>query len=714
MKTKTRGRPLITAGVVPAATVTTALLAPPALAGSGDLDPSFGDVGRLGPILNGPAWSVEPQSDGTILFGGGSPGFSYWGSWVGTTGFVSRASSGGTVDPSFGTPELGDVQLLDATREPDGKVVATGRRAHTSEIYGQLAVLRLLPDGSLDTAFGDGGMYLLPEADYGPSTVGSSVLLDADGRIVVAGSRDENLLVLRLLTDGTPDLSFAVEGVFDGPATADHAGGNPMARTSLLRTDAGGYRVTVSATTGCQIVALTADGSIDTVFGSTGSVTVAPGGDDASTCSDLDALPDGRLLVSGSAGDRGFAARLLATGQPDPSFAAGAVAASMLSATAIAADGDLASVVAGVSDSGPIIMRLAADGGLDESFGDAGITTFDLDAQVPLSFVVNDLRVGTGREVVAVGGSCEPTWCFWEQRAFLLRLLGTDASSPGVLGFGERFDVETAEGEGEVVVNVRRTGGRSGSVTLDWATAAVDWPSATAGLDYRNVAGTLVWADGNAEPQQIRVPILTDNIVEEHEWFQVVLNGNRDGAGLGIRRATILIAADGAPHGQVGFDSEEVGGAEGYSAKVTVFRDYYSSGAVSVTVTPASGSAIAGQDFDAAPVTISWADGETGWKDAMIPIIDDDRDETLESFKLTLSSPTGGVVIGPRSTATVFIGSNDRPAVSNRSGGGALEFLSVLALGLARFLRRGRTPGTMRRATYRWLRLLRCCRRPTE
>ena len=59
MKTKTANLvPLIATGIVPTATLTSALVSPPALGATGDLDPSFGAVGRLGPILNGPAWSL--------------------------------------------------------------------------------------------------------------------------------------------------------------------------------------------------------------------------------------------------------------------------------------------------------------------------------------------------------------------------------------------------------------------------------------------------------------------------------------------------------------------------------------------------------------------------------------------------------------------------------------------------------------------------------
>ena len=65
----------------PAATAALAsgLLCPLALGAPGDLDPSFGDVGRTGLMVDfaGPAWSVEPVDDGQVIFAGGDDNTCY-------------------------------------------------------------------------------------------------------------------------------------------------------------------------------------------------------------------------------------------------------------------------------------------------------------------------------------------------------------------------------------------------------------------------------------------------------------------------------------------------------------------------------------------------------------------------------------------------------------------------------------------------------------
>lgn len=681
--------PLVAAAVVPATAVTTALLSPPSFGASGDLDPSFGDVGRLGPILDGPIWSLEPQLDGSVLFGGGAPGFLYWGEWYGTPGFLRTVSDTGTVDPLLAAGDFGSTQVVGIAQQPDGMVLAAGRQMVYSDTDTRLVVFRILPDGTRDPAFGSDGQFRLSTAEHGFRHGATSLVLDPDGRIVVAGSRDDKLIVLRLLPDGSLDSSFATAGIFAGPANVDYSGGQSGARTNLVRTG-GGYRATAAATAGCQVVALKADGTIDMTFGVAGIATVVTGAGPTSWCTSMDVQPDGRLLLAGSANGQGFAERLLPDGKPDPAFAADAVAPVFALATAVAADGNTAAVVAGVDDDGFSVMRLGADGSLDLSFGDAGVTSFDLRTDAQTYPVVNDLFVMADRRIVGAGGVCDPFGCWWYQGAFVFRLLGDGGNSPGVLGISERDEVVAHEGDGEVVLNVRRTGGRSGSVSVDWKTTTEDWYSAGPGTDYTASSGRLTWADGDATSQQIRIPILADDVVEEHETFAVVLSGHEDGAGLGKVRASIVIEPDGAPHGQLQFPYNTRTAGEGQMARFAVSRDFYSSGIVSVTATPVSGTAIAGEDFVADPITVTWADGETGLKEFSIPIIDDSAREDTETFTLTLSAPTGGALIAARSVLTVNIGDNDRPKLSTERGGGALGWLSLLLLGALRLMRRRR------------------------
>jgi uncharacterized delta-60 repeat protein len=676
--------PLLTAGIVPATAITPGLLSAPAEAAPGDLDPGFGDVGRLGPILDGPAWSLELQDDGSMLLAGGRyyPGYYYWGYYYAyATNFVSQLSDTGTVNPGFAAASLEDTQVLDVARQSDGLVVAAGRRI--GDIAGSihLVVFRLQSDGSLDQAFADAGVFQLSGTDHGDQNSGTSMVLDPDGRIVVAGPHDDGLIVVRLLPDGSLDDSFGTAGV----VTASGAG----TRTKILRTAGGGYRVTFSDPAGCQILALTATGAIDDTFGSAGIATVDGATGPTSYCNSMVAQADGSLVVAGRADEQGFAARILADGQPDAGFDASAVASALSEATAVAVGPDDSVVVAGIGVSGDSIMRLQATGELDVLFGNAGSTFIDLPSDSGASALVHDMQVASDGSVLAAGGVNS-----WD--AFVVRLLGTSGGdSPGILSATKPSLVRTQDGSDEVVVKVRRSGGTSGTVSVAYQSVQDgDWtPGATGGEDYNPVSGRLTWVDGDTAEQEIQIQILGGGPVDPHEYFEVELSDVEGGAGLGSRNTVVQIGADGAPFGQLRFASGSYGHAENGSVTVDVAREFYSSGPVSVTLTPIAGTATAGSDFIADPVTLTWADGESGSKSAAFAIVDDTEEEPSESFTIELSNPTGGAVLGVRSTTVVSIARSDQPPPAPKpksKGGGATGLLSLLLLGVMSLLRSAR------------------------
>jgi uncharacterized delta-60 repeat protein len=697
-KQTTKVIPLLAAGLAPTAAVTSALFSPLALSAPGDLDPAFGDLGRLGPILNGPAWSLEALEDGTMLLGGGDMQFFYYGWYYYyepvTTNFVSLLSDTGSTDPGFTAATLDDIQVFDVIRQPDAQVVAVGRKVGTPGATSQLTVFRLQSDGSLDTTFASSGIFELPMAEHGDRQVATSIVLDADGRVVVAGSRGDQVIVLRLLPDGSLDDSFGTSGVFAGPDTYDFSADGSNARTRILRTIAGGYRVTASNSAGCQVFALTAVGAMDDAFGTSGTATVdAPSGPSTS-CNSLASQADGRLVVAGSAAGQGFAARLLADGQPDPDFSAIAVSDAMSDATAVAVGDDGSTVVAGRGVSGASIMRLQMNGELDALFGNGGSTLIDLPSVSGTSPVVRDLIVRADGSVVAAGGDD------FSRGAFVVRLLDAGGGdSPGVLGVSEQSAIPTSEGTDEAVVNVRRTGGAFGTVSVAYETLAGDAHTAEVEQDFAGVSGRLTWADGDTTEQQIHVAILTDDSVEEPERFGVMLSDAQGGASLGTFNATFEIAADGSPSGQLGFSDITYPVGESQTVEVTVLRNYYFTGPVSVTLTPIGDTATAGDDFVADSVTVSWAHDDSDSKLVELTIVDDTAAEPVESFTVELSNPTGGAVIGAQSSATVNIHASDQPPPERASGGGgALGYLSLLLLGAtgfmrsARLLRRGHMP----------------------
>jgi hypothetical protein len=93
---------------------------------------------------------------------------------------------------------------------------------------------------------------------------------------------------------------------------------------------------------------------------------------------------------------------------------------------------------------------------------------------------------------------------------------------------------------------------------------------------------------------------------------------------------------------------------------------------VSVNYATSDGTATEGSDYTAASDTLTWADGDTTDKTFTVAITDDAIYEGNETVNLTLSSPTGGAVLGSPISAVLTIVENDPPPLA-----GSLQFSST-------------------------------------
>ncbi|MDH4162629.1 MAG: hypothetical protein OEW15_08060 [Nitrospirota bacterium] len=100
-------------------------------------------------------------------------------------------------------------------------------------------------------------------------------------------------------------------------------------------------------------------------------------------------------------------------------------------------------------------------------------------------------------------------------------------------------------------------------------------------------------------------------------------------------------------------------------------------GAVGVAYATANGTAISGSDYTAASGSLSWAGGDSANKTITISIINDTTVETSEDFNVTLSSPTGGAVLGTPFTSTVTITDDDGAPAAQVPAGNLLLFASL-------------------------------------
>ena len=188
---------------------------------------------------------------------------------------------------------------------------------------------------------------------------------------------------------------------------------------------------------------------------------------------------------------------------------------------------------------------------------------------------------------------------------------------------------------------------------MDYATAD---GTATNGFKYTAVFGTLVFAAGETN-RTILVPLLNDGVVGGAKNFRVILS-NPTNAVLGTRTSATVSILDGDKglHFYVPAISvnEDVGAVE-----IKVARGDDGNTPVSVDYSTTDLTAKAGQDYTTNAGTIVFAPGEV-LKSFFVPLMNDTLAEPSETFRVTLSNPTGGAVLSTPTFMTVTIADTDQ------------------------------------------------------
>jgi uncharacterized delta-60 repeat protein len=379
-----------------------------ALGAAGDLDPAFGMAGKVTTAFpgfaNASARALVIAPDGKITVAGAANTLT--GSGFG----IARYDASGALDPTFVsngklTIEIGTgfSYATAAAQQPDGSVVVAGQSEHGSERH--VTAVRLLPDGSLDPAFGTGGIATVRIFDF-PAI--NKALVQPDGRIVVVGSASigsTDLLLVRWLPDGTLDPSFGTNGI--RRIDLDDVEQHEAAADAILQADGGivvvGFRSSFSSAG--LIARFLPDGDLDTDFAVNGFRVVSG----VSRLAGVVELPDGRLVATGSAGGDLALMRFDAMGTVDATFGTGGVAtvprpATFDNAWRVLLQPDGRYVVGGSTGSGVtadfIVARLEPSGTPDASFGTGGVATVDFAGD-------EDILIGFGRQadgrIVAAG-----------------------------------------------------------------------------------------------------------------------------------------------------------------------------------------------------------------------------------------------------------------------------------------------------------------------
>jgi uncharacterized delta-60 repeat protein len=286
-------------------------------------------------------------------------------------------------DPSFGT---GGKVIMDNSSgvfeaikvQPDGRIIVAGVMT-TGAVIG-----RFKENGSPDSSFGVNGFYISPTW----STHFYSILLQADGKIVAEGNREDSFLTVRLNSDGTPDITFGGSG---GMTTSFGVFTDSYGKTLTIQADS---KIVIGGETSPSnmgLVRLHVNGIVDSSFGTNGLV-VGPYG----RANGIDINIDGKIVAGGHATASHdyalLAVRYLADGTLDTTFnhtgivytIAGDPDGNFGKAVKVQPDGKV--LLAGSGSFGTeggnfVVVRYNTDGSLDGSFGNGGIASIDFYGQ---------------------------------------------------------------------------------------------------------------------------------------------------------------------------------------------------------------------------------------------------------------------------------------------------------------------------------------------
>ena len=179
---------------------------------NGFLDSTFGTAGKVTTDFGSTSdygYAVVIQENGKIIVAG----YAYDGISFGIA--LARYNSDGSPDPTLD----GDGRVIisfatspmSAALQTDGKIVVTG--LYFNGTNWDFGIARFNSDGSLDGTFGSGGLAF---TDFGNDETPNSIAIQPDKKIVVAGAvfngTSYDFELARYNIDGSPDLNFGSNG----------------------------------------------------------------------------------------------------------------------------------------------------------------------------------------------------------------------------------------------------------------------------------------------------------------------------------------------------------------------------------------------------------------------------------------------------------------------------------------------------------------------
>lgn len=285
---------------------------------TGSLDSTFGFFQNgWTDVVTGIARGVAMQSDGKIVAAGETnpetiitvvtSSIPVVTTSANTDFMIARFDANGMLDTTFGPQSNGTVTMdmgydHDVVRslalQADGKIVVAGEGINSGSLDFASLIARFNADGTLDSTFANGGKLLINT--IGTTSRARVVKIQSDGKIIVGGnfkdgSGPASFYLVRYDMNGTPDASFNAGMVTASPGT------DPELVDIAILSD--GKIVIAGTTNGSSnadvfLMRYNADGTLDTTFGSAGTVITDDLLHGKEMAAGLAIQADGKIIVS--------------------------------------------------------------------------------------------------------------------------------------------------------------------------------------------------------------------------------------------------------------------------------------------------------------------------------------------------------------------------------------------------------------------------------
>ena len=218
----------------------------------------------------------------------------------------------GSLDKAYGSEKTGTVSVYNgpyincSAIQSDNKLIIGGTQIKDGKFF--LVISRYNKDGSPDLSFGmEGSSFVSIDDLIEDVKLGGlkGITLQADGKIVAAGDvlgskTDRNVLILRLLPNGKPDNNFGIQG----RAITDLGGyeyGNSVVVEKNGNLVVGGYKTEgiFENTVGILLIGYRPNGDIDTGFGDYEGYSLYTT-QKGTQANTLLLQPDGKIVTGGS------------------------------------------------------------------------------------------------------------------------------------------------------------------------------------------------------------------------------------------------------------------------------------------------------------------------------------------------------------------------------------------------------------------------------